>query len=84
MRIPSHSGLSFHSTRYRGSDQAGNGVRWSLEAGEDLNINLVHLEPGSGVDTHTNHEVDVVVIVLDGNGRLSIDTTDHELAPHVL
>ena len=66
------------------SDQAGNGVRWSLEAGEDLNMNLVHLEPGSGVDMHTNHEVDVVVIVLDGNGQVSINTIDHELAPHVL
>lgn len=66
------------------ADPSGNGVHWSLATGDDLNANLVHLDPGSGVKAHTNHEVDVVVIVLEGNGRLSIDTTDHDLAPHVL
>jgi quercetin dioxygenase-like cupin family protein len=68
----------------RRTDPGGNGVHWSLEAGDDLNVNLVHLDPGSGVGAHINHEVDVVVIVLEGNGRLSVDTTDHELASHVL
>lgn len=66
------------------ADPSGNGVHWSLATGDDLNANLVHLDPGSGVMAHTNHEVDVVVVVLEGNGRLSIDTTDHDLAPHVL
>ena len=65
-------------------DPSGDGVRWSLQGGDDLNVNLAHLDPGSHVDSHTNYEVDVVVVVLDGDGRLSIDTTDHELAPHVL
>jgi quercetin dioxygenase-like cupin family protein len=68
----------------RRTDPGGNGVHWSLAAGDDLNVNLVHLDPRSAVEAHTNHEVDVVLIVLEGNGRLSIAATDHELAPHVL
>jgi mannose-6-phosphate isomerase-like protein (cupin superfamily) len=63
---------------------SGDGVRWSLQGGDDLNVNLAYLVPGSHVDTHTNYEVDVVVVVLGGNGQVSIDTIDHELAPHVL
>jgi quercetin dioxygenase-like cupin family protein len=66
------------------TDPDGNGVHWSLEASDDLNVNLVHLDPGSAVEAHTTHEVDVVLIVLEGDGRLSIDATNHELAPHVL
>jgi quercetin dioxygenase-like cupin family protein len=66
------------------ADPNGDGVHWTLEADGDLNVNLVHLDPGSGVETHVNRELDVVVIVLEGNGRLRLDGTDHALAPHVL
>jgi quercetin dioxygenase-like cupin family protein len=65
-------------------DPSGDGVRWSLQGGDDLNVNLAHLDPGSRVESHINLEVDVVFVVLDGDGRLSVDVTDHELAPHVL
>lgn len=66
------------------TDPNGDGVHWTLEGDGDLNVNLVHLDPGSGVETHGNREVDVVVIVLEGNGRLCLDGTDHALAPNVL
>ena len=63
---------------------AGDGVHWSLDAEADLNVNLAHLGPGSRVAAHTNDECDVAVIVLAGSGRLRLDRSDHELAPHVL
>jgi quercetin dioxygenase-like cupin family protein len=66
------------------TDLNGDGVHWTLEGDSDLNVNLVHLDPGSGVETHANREVDVVVIVVEGNGRLCLDGTDHALAPNVL
>jgi len=65
-------------------DPDGDGVHWTLEAPGDLNVNLVHLDAGSRVETHVNSDLDVVLIVLVGNGRLSVDGTDHVLAPHVL
>jgi quercetin dioxygenase-like cupin family protein len=65
-------------------DPSGDGVRWSLQGGDDLNVNLTHLDPGSRVESHINYEVDVVVVVLHGDGRLSVDAIDHELAPHIL
>jgi len=66
------------------ADPSGSGVHWALEGDHDLNVNLVHLDSGSGIDTHDNRDVDVVMIVLEGSGRLCLDSTDHALAPHVL
>lgn len=65
-------------------DPSGDGVHWSLQPGRDLNVNLVHLDPGSEVAAHTNEDVDVTLIVLTGTGRLRIDDANHELSPHVL
>lgn len=31
------------------TDLNGDGVHWTLEGDSDLNVNLVHLDPGSGV-----------------------------------
>lgn len=59
-------------------------MHWSLEGDGDLNVNLAHLDPGSQVAAHVNREVDVVLIVLGGTGRLLLDTVDQELVAHVL
>jgi hypothetical protein len=44
------------------------GVVWSLEAGPDLNVNLVRFGAGGGVGEHVNDEVDVVFVGVSGSG----------------
>jgi quercetin dioxygenase-like cupin family protein len=62
----------------------GDGVHWTLETSGDLNVNLVHLDAGHAVDEHTNDEVDVVIVVLAGRGRLMIDGHDTDVSAHVV
>jgi quercetin dioxygenase-like cupin family protein len=62
----------------------GDGVHWTLETPGDLNVNLVHLDAGHAIGDHVNDEVDVVIVVLTGRGRLTIDGHGTDLAPHVV
>lgn len=62
----------------------GDGVHWALEAPGDLNVNLVHLDAGHGVGEHANDEVDVLVVVLAGRGRLTVDGHGTDLTAHVV
>lgn len=48
------------------------GVQWSYES-EDLDCTLLSWREGEGVPEHRTEEVDVLVIVLGGEGRLSVD-----------
>ena len=62
------------------TDLAGNGVHRTLTDGAgDLNVNLVHLDAGSEIAGHVNSEVDVLMIVLEGNGLLHVDDASHEI-----
>jgi quercetin dioxygenase-like cupin family protein len=56
-----------------GDGLAGDGVHWTLDESDDLNVNLVHLEAGSVVAAHVNSALEVVIVVLDGTGRVVID-----------
>lgn len=67
-----------------GPSAVGDGVHWTLEEGEDLNANLVHLDPGSSVDAHVNGEVDVLFVVVAGTATLVLDDRELPLARHVL
>lgn len=58
---------------------AGDGVHWTLVGAGDLNANLVRLEPGHEIGHHLNGEVDVLVVVLAGDGRVEIDGRWHDL-----
>jgi quercetin dioxygenase-like cupin family protein len=59
---------------------AGDGVHRRLASDDgDLNVNLAHLDAGSTLGEHVNDEVDVVVLVLAGSGRLRIDDADHDV-----
>ncbi len=60
------------------------GVLWTLPGDADLNANLVRLSPGASIPDHRNDEVDVVVVVLDGHGELTVDRVATPLAPHDL
>jgi quercetin dioxygenase-like cupin family protein len=54
----------------------GKGAILGLET-EDLDINLVRLNAGSGVDRHTNREVDVLMVVVDGEGIIEANGTEY-------
>ncbi len=62
----------------------GNGVHWTLPAPADLNVNLVRLDPGESIAEHVNRELDVLFVVLEGNGWLEIDDREHGLSQHTL
>ena len=62
----------------------GDGVHWAVETPGELNVNLVHLEAGHAVGEHVNDEVDVVIVVLAGQGWLTIDGERTDLAAHVV
>ena len=62
----------------------GNGVHWTLPEPADLNVNLVRLDPGESIAAHVNLELDVLFVVLEGNGWLEIDDREHGLSQHTL
>ena len=71
--------------------QAGpSGVLWS-GGGDDLNVNLVELEPGGAVGRHVNAEVDVIIVGVSGTGMVESADPDghagaaaHPLGPRVV
>src|SRR5580765_7485882 len=54
------------------------GVIGSL-VGSDLNVNLVRLEPNEVLAAHTNTEVDVLLVGIDGAGVVALDDGDEPL-----
>jgi quercetin dioxygenase-like cupin family protein len=64
-----------------GGDQPG--ALWRLDGG-DLQVNLVRLGLGDRIEPHRNDEVDVLVVVVSGQGELTVDGQVHPLAPMAL
>ena len=60
------------------------GVVWKLPHAGDLDGNLVRLAAGRSIDAHVNAEVDVLMIVREGDGVLEVDGEAHRLAPTAL
>jgi quercetin dioxygenase-like cupin family protein len=59
--------------------QAGNdGPIWSINS-EQLNVNLLRLPSGDGVAEHVNNEVDVVLVIFEGSGELTVDGVGYVL-----
>jgi quercetin dioxygenase-like cupin family protein len=58
----------------------GTGPLWGMASG-DLNATLLVWPAGHEVAEHTNTELDVLLIVLEGGGAASIDEQDHALSP---
>jgi quercetin dioxygenase-like cupin family protein len=56
------------------------GVVLSFSPG-GFHANLVVLSAGEAIAPHRNDEVDVLVVVLAGSGRLTIDGGDLDLSP---
>lgn len=57
-----------------------NGAVWS-HAGSQLNANLVKLDAGSSIGDHVNDEVEVLLVVSSGEGRVVIDGVASLLTP---
>jgi quercetin dioxygenase-like cupin family protein len=58
---------------------SGAGPLWGM-ASSDLNATLLAWPPGHRVAEHTNTELDVLLIVLEGNGAATVDRREHALA----
>lgn len=63
---------------------SGDGVHWTLAASDDLNANLVHLDAHHAVGQHVNDAVDVLVVVLEGEGEVVVDGDHHRVGPTVV
>jgi quercetin dioxygenase-like cupin family protein len=57
---------------------AERGPIWTLQS-EDLNVNLLALPNGQGVAEHTNAEVDVLLVGIDGEGMVELEGDRHSL-----
>jgi quercetin dioxygenase-like cupin family protein len=54
------------------------GPIWSVNS-EQLNVNLLRLPTGDGVAAHANTELDVVLVVFEGSGELTVDGQTYPL-----
>lgn len=52
------------------------GPVWSRTT-EQLNLNLLRFEAGEGIPVHVNAEVDVVGVVVEGRGQITIGNDRH-------
>ncbi len=50
----------------------GTGAVWSLRHGGDLDANLIRLGAGEDIGEHVNAAVDVLILVWEGSGELTI------------
>src|SRR5262245_31023010 len=48
------------------------GVQWGAES-EDLNCTLLVWQAGEGIPVHVNHEVDVLIVALEGEAKVVVD-----------
>lgn len=61
------------------------GAVWKLQARErDLDANIIALPPGRAIDAHTGPDIDVLIHVLAGSGRLATELGAIDLTPGVL
>lgn len=61
------------------------GALWRLaEPGRQLDSNLVRLGPGAEVGEHAENDLDVLVVVLEGSGRLDGPEGSLELEPRAV
>jgi uncharacterized protein (DUF2249 family)/quercetin dioxygenase-like cupin family protein len=68
-----------------GTDRDATGAVWKLQVRErDLDSNIIALPPGGTIDAHTGPELDVLIHVLAGSGRLGTEEGALDLEPGVL
>jgi quercetin dioxygenase-like cupin family protein len=57
---------------------SGPGPAWTATSA-DLNVNLISFPDGQGVSAHVNNEVDVLIVVVKGEGVIEIDDVHQSL-----
>jgi uncharacterized protein (DUF2249 family)/quercetin dioxygenase-like cupin family protein len=61
------------------------GAMWKLEVRDrDLDSNVIALPAGGGIDSHAGPDLDVLIHVLSGSGRLTTETGTVDLFPGAL
>lgn len=61
------------------------GAVWTLSPREgDLDSNIIRLRAGTGIEAHTGPDLDVLIVVLAGTGRVVTETDPLELRPGTL
>jgi mannose-6-phosphate isomerase-like protein (cupin superfamily) len=55
------------------------GPAWS-QTTDDMNVNLIVLRAGHSIAEHINAEVDVLLVGIEGEGSVTIDGTQEDLA----
>jgi uncharacterized protein (DUF2249 family)/quercetin dioxygenase-like cupin family protein len=62
------------TTALAGAAPDATGVIWKLQMRErDLDSNVISLAPGASIDAHAGPDIDVLIHVLAGSGRLSTE-----------
>ena len=57
---------------------SGTGPLWGMQS-EELNATLLEWPPGGSVAEHVNDELEVLMLVLAGSARVSLDGSEHQL-----
>ena len=78
MRHPHHNELIDTSALLAAA--AHYGPLWSI-ASAQLNANLLRLSTGQSIPAHVNGAVDVLLVVLAGQGSITIDADTYTLFP---
>lgn len=64
------------------ADPAPPGALWRLaEPGRQLDANLIRIPPGGRIGTHTEPDLDVLLLVVAGDGTLGTAADPQSLAP---
>ncbi|NEB79055.1 cupin domain-containing protein, partial [Streptomyces sp. SID14478] len=67
------------------ADPGATGALWRLDgAARQLDANVVRVRPGARGDAYVEHDLDVLLLVVEGRGTLHRGATDEELAPGTL
>jgi quercetin dioxygenase-like cupin family protein len=78
MRHPHHHELIDTSALL--ATAAHDGPLWSITSAQ-LNANLLRLSTGQAIPAHVNDAVDVLLVVLAGQGSITIDEDTYTLFP---
>ena len=57
---------------------AHNGPIWSMNS-EQLNINVLRFGTGEGIPPHINNEVDVLIVIVEGEGVLTLGNEERPI-----
>jgi mannose-6-phosphate isomerase-like protein (cupin superfamily) len=55
-----------------------NGPIWSMNS-EQLNINVLRFGTGEGIPPHINNEVDVLIVIVEGEGVLTLGDVERPI-----